>query len=65
LELHGDIQTAVLDYRRTRQDIPKEESEAVLRHYEGYHNMLTEIYREELEHWINENEIIQMSLKNR
>ena len=33
--------------------------------YEGYFEMLIDLYREELEHWINQNEIINLDLKVR
>ena len=33
--------------------------------YEGYFEMLIDLYREELEHWIKQNEIINLDLKVR
>lgn len=41
------------------------DEEALENLYQGYFDMFTEIYRDELEQWINENHIIHMSLKSR
>jgi hypothetical protein len=65
LELYGDIQEAVLDFRRARNTFPPEALEDREALYETYHAMFIELYREELEHWINENEVIHMNLKSR
>lgn len=75
LELSGDIQRAVIEYRVARQKMNEggdrgiegelsviEGTEGL---YEGYFEMLTDLYREELEHWINQNEIINLDLKVR
>lgn len=51
LELHGELQKVVIEYRQNKDK------------YERYHEMLTDLYREELEHWINENQVINLRLK--
>jgi len=73
LELSGDIQKAVIEYRRIRQKMNEEvdnntEGElAVIEDTEElflrYHEMLSDLYREDLEHWINQNTIINFELK--
>ncbi len=65
LELSGEMQTAVIEYRVKRNKLGKSDEEALEGLYQGYFEMFTEIYRDELEQWINENQIIQMSLKSR
>lgn len=65
LELSGEIQTAVIEYRVKRNSMGDKDERALENLYQGYFDMFTEIYREELEHWINENQIIHMSLKTR
>jgi len=65
LELSGEIQTAVIEYRVKRNKMDKADEEGMEGLYQGYFDMFTEIYRDELEQWINENQIIHMSLKSR
>lgn len=65
LELCGEIQQAVIEYRVKRNKLDKADEEALEGLYQGYFDMFTEIYRDELEQWINENQIIHMSLKSR
>ena len=72
LELCGEIQKAVIEYRvaKGKGTIEgggggvgvMEDTEEL---FHKYHVMLSDLYREELEHWINENQVIHMSLKSR
>ena len=59
------MQQAVIEYRVKKNGMGDKDEEALETLYQGYFDMFTEIYREELEHWINENQIIHMSLKTR
>jgi len=57
------MQEAVIDYRTKIRDVEGvEEREGI---FQSYQVMFTEIYHEELEQWINENQIIHMGLKSR
>lgn len=65
LELSGELQEAVLEYRRNRQKLTKEDTEGHSALFEKYHEFLTDIYKEDLEHWINENRVLDINLKKR
>lgn len=64
----------MIEYRRSRQKMNEGvESaggelaviECTEELYHRYFEMLIDLYREELEHWINQNEIINLDLKVR
>lgn len=75
LELSGDMQRAVIEYRGVRQKMNEDQEDSVEGElaviesteelYGRYHEMLSDLYREDLERWINQNEIINLDLKIR
>ena len=66
LELYGEIQVSVIEYRQARKKLIEEKREGEVEElFERYHEMLIDLYRENLEHWINENVTINFHLKSR
>lgn len=51
-ELSGCIQATVLEYRKNKHK------------YEQYHELVVDLYHEELRMWINENKIIDLNLRS-
>ena len=65
LELSGDLQKAVLEYRSSRQKLALDDTRGLEELYSRYHEMVVDLYREDLEEWINENLVINLMLKSR
>ena len=50
-ELSGPMQATVFEYRKNKHK------------YEQYHELVVDLYHEELKMWINENKIIDLNLR--
>ena len=65
LELSGDLQKAVIEYRQSKQKLDSKDKEGLEELFNRYHEMIVDLYREDLEFWINQNLVINLTLKTR